>query len=71
MMTSMSSTTLVSLEEYLSTSYRPDREYVDGVLLERNVGTFKQGRLQKLSLFSLSNLKNRRALKRFRMLGCL
>ena len=44
----MSSTTLVSLEEYLSTSYRPDREYVDGVLLERNVGTFKHGRLQKL-----------------------
>jgi Uma2 family endonuclease len=30
--------TLVSLEEYLNTSYSPDMEYVDGVLVERNVG---------------------------------
>ena len=28
----------VSLHEYLSTSYRPDCDYVDGVVLERNVG---------------------------------
>jgi Uma2 family endonuclease len=33
-----SSTTLVPIAEYLSTSYRPDREYVDGVVLERTVG---------------------------------
>jgi Uma2 family endonuclease len=30
--------TLVSVEEYLRTSYHPDREYVDGVLVERNLG---------------------------------
>jgi len=30
--------TLLSLEEYLNTSYSPDREYRDGVLVERNVG---------------------------------
>jgi Uma2 family endonuclease len=30
--------TLVSLDEYLNTSYDPDVEYVDGVLVERNVG---------------------------------
>ena len=30
--------TLVSVEEYLSTSYDPDRDYVDGELEERNVG---------------------------------
>src|SRR6266545_974484 len=34
----MGTATLVSVEEYLSTSYRPDREYIDGVILERNLG---------------------------------
>jgi Uma2 family endonuclease len=29
---------LISLEEYLSTSYDPDAEFVDGVLVERNTG---------------------------------
>jgi Uma2 family endonuclease len=29
---------LIPLEEYLETSYSPDREYRDGVLAERNVG---------------------------------
>ena len=28
----------VSLQEYLETSYRPDCDYLDGELLERNVG---------------------------------
>ncbi|HEV3201901.1 MAG TPA: Uma2 family endonuclease [Bryobacteraceae bacterium] len=32
------STVLVSLEEYLDTAYSPDREYVDGVVVERHVG---------------------------------
>jgi Uma2 family endonuclease len=31
-------TTQVSLDQYLSTSYRPDRDYVAGELEERNVG---------------------------------
>ncbi len=34
----MTTATLVPVEEYLSTSYSPDREYVDGVVLERNLG---------------------------------
>jgi hypothetical protein len=34
----MSTAALVSLQEYLTTTYRPDCDYVDGVLLERNVG---------------------------------
>jgi Uma2 family endonuclease len=29
---------LVPVEEYLHTTYRPDCDYVDGVLVERNVG---------------------------------
>ena len=34
----MSSATVVSVAEYLSTSYRPDLDYVDGELQERNFG---------------------------------
>ena len=40
------STTLVPLQEYLDTSYSPDREYVDGVLVERHVGTRPHSRVQ-------------------------
>jgi Uma2 family endonuclease len=35
----MSKAALVTVQEYLATSYRPDCDYVDGVLIERNVGT--------------------------------
>jgi len=42
----MGSATLVSLEEYLNTSYEPDMDYVDGELVRRNVGTPKHSRLQ-------------------------
>jgi Uma2 family endonuclease len=31
-------TPLVSVAEYLSTSYHPDREYIDGRVIERNLG---------------------------------
>jgi len=34
----MGAATLVSVEEYLRTSYSPDREYVDGRIVERNLG---------------------------------
>src|ERR1044071_6310836 len=37
---------LVSVREYLSTSYRPDCDYVDGVLLERNLGEADHAKLQ-------------------------
>lgn len=33
-----SAQTLVSVEEYLKTSYRPDCDYVDGIVEERNLG---------------------------------
>jgi hypothetical protein len=39
---------MVSVEEYFSTSYDPDVEYVDGELVERNVGETDHGRLQIL-----------------------
>ena len=37
---------LVSVEEYMSTVYRPDRDYVDGEVLERNAGEKPHSRLQ-------------------------
>ena len=44
----MATSTRLSLLQYLKTSYRPDREYVDGELLERNVGKWEHARLQAL-----------------------
>ena len=38
----------IPLEEYLGTTYRPDREYVDGEVRERNVGKYEHARLQAL-----------------------
>ncbi len=42
----MAISTLISVAEYLSTSYRPDCDYVDGELLERNSGELEHARLQ-------------------------
>jgi Uma2 family endonuclease len=44
----MATTTHIPLSEYLATSYRPDREYVDGEIRERNVGKFEHARIQAL-----------------------
>jgi Uma2 family endonuclease len=38
--------TLVPVEQYLTTSYSPDCDYVDGVVLERNVGELDHSELQ-------------------------
>jgi len=39
---------LVPIEEYLRTSYSPDREYRDGLVLERKVGDREHARFQAL-----------------------
>jgi Uma2 family endonuclease len=49
----MRTATLISREEYLVTSYRPDCEYLEGVLVERNVGEYDHSRLQMLLSASL------------------
>jgi Uma2 family endonuclease len=38
----------IPLDEYLGISYRPDREYVDGEIRERNVGKWEHARVQAL-----------------------
>ena len=44
----MSTILNIPLHEYIGTSYRPDREYVDGVIRERNVGKWEHARVQWL-----------------------
>jgi Uma2 family endonuclease len=44
----MQASALVSEEEYLHTSYKPDCEYRNGELVERNVGTLAHSKLQWL-----------------------
>ena len=50
----MSVQELISLEEYLTTSYRPDMEYVDGVLEERFLGDWAHSSVQANLIFGLS-----------------
>jgi Uma2 family endonuclease len=49
--------TLVSVEEYLTTDYSPDCDYVDGVVEDRNVGQKKHGLVQKRILLFLTKLE--------------
>ncbi|MBK9168677.1 MAG: Uma2 family endonuclease [Bryobacterales bacterium] len=72
-------TTLLSVEEYLASHYRPDCDYVDGELEERNVGerdhSFVQAALikyfapleQSLRLHVFPELRVRVGPKRFRV----
>ena len=40
--------TLLSIEEYLRTSYHPDADFVDGEIEKRNLGKYEHARLQWL-----------------------
>jgi Uma2 family endonuclease len=42
----MPASTQISLDEYLNTVYRPDREYLDGELIEKNMGKWEHSRIQ-------------------------
>ena len=42
----MKTRTLISVEEYLTTSYSPDCDYVDGEVQERNLGEYDHSNLQ-------------------------
>ncbi len=56
---SMATAALIPVNEYLSSSYEVDYDYVDGELLERNMGEWQHGLLQGL-LFGIfhENRKN-------------
>ena len=44
----MSTASLVPVEEYLATHYRPDCDYIDGEVRGRSMGEYDHGRLQGL-----------------------
>ncbi|MGA3082166.1 MAG: Uma2 family endonuclease [Terracidiphilus sp.] len=44
----MATVSQIPLDEYLGMNYRPDREYVDGEIRERNVGKYEYARVQAL-----------------------
>jgi Uma2 family endonuclease len=43
----MGATTLISVAEYLDTDFSPDREYIDGLIVERNLGEKTHSRIQR------------------------
>jgi Uma2 family endonuclease len=55
----MSIATQVSVEEYLASSYHPDCDYVDGEVLERNVGEREHSYVQKRLTILLGALEGR------------
>ncbi len=61
----MGATTQIPLAEYLATSYEPDREYVDGELVERSMGTYRHGRLQWKLIAAFERIQGNR-----RLFGC-
>jgi Uma2 family endonuclease len=46
----MATATLISLETYLTTSYEPDCDFVDGMLEDRNVGEYDHDAVQRAIL---------------------
>jgi Uma2 family endonuclease len=51
--------TLISVEEYLNTSYEgPDREYLDGRIVERNLGEKDHSRPQRKLIVFFASLEN-------------
>jgi len=44
----MATSTQIPLAEYLDTVYRPDCEYIDGELVEKNMGKWEHSRIQVL-----------------------
>jgi Uma2 family endonuclease len=61
----MATLVALPLEEYLRTSYDPDMEYVDGRLVERNVGEKFHSRLQSLLIILLGNREQERRYRIF------
>jgi hypothetical protein len=62
-------TTAVSIEEYLSTAYEPDMDYVDGELEDRNVGEYEHNVVQKPFSFGSTGERKSGASARFRSRG--
>ena len=51
----MAASTLVPLQEYLETSYRPDRDWIDGEVKERNMGEGQHANVQGFFIRVIGN----------------
>jgi Uma2 family endonuclease len=55
----------VPVEQYLRTTYHPDKEYVDGRLVERHVGEYFHSRFQALLAAALGSRERERRFRVF------
>jgi len=53
----MATSALISVREYLATTYRPDRDYVDGEAQERNLGERDHGDIQLAVAMMLNSMR--------------
>jgi Uma2 family endonuclease len=60
----MSTGTLVPVEEYLATGYRPDREYLEGQIKQRHLGEYDHARLQSRLMLYFGNREAELAVSR-------
>ena len=68
----MAAHTQISLEEYLRTSFEgPDREFLDGEIVERNVGDYWHGKVQAClaALFRSLGAYSERCRSAFRLMS--
>lgn len=61
----MATGTLVSVDGYLNTSCHPDCDYIDGRIVERNVGERDHSELQAELIIALSTLRSKLGLHIF------
>ncbi|HLG99071.1 MAG TPA: hypothetical protein VKX49_22355 [Bryobacteraceae bacterium] len=61
----MGSATLIPVEEYLRSSYSPDREYIDGEIVERNLGEKAHGTVQSNLILYLGNRRKALGIREF------
>jgi Uma2 family endonuclease len=59
----MAASTVVPLSEYLRTSYRPDRDWIDGEVRERNMGEGQHASVQKFLIRFLGDRETEYAIK--------
>jgi hypothetical protein len=53
----------ISVAEYLATSYRPDCDYIDGHIEERNLGEWDHANLQSAVVTYLRNRRKQWGIK--------
>ena len=59
----MAASTVVPLSEYLRTSYRPDRDWIDGEVRERTIGEGQHASVQKFLIRFLGDRETEYAIK--------